>query len=100
MKGTRIMSKMIVEHVATEFNLTKKLAKEVVDSVFKGIKTEILTEGCVKISDVGTLTVVEKAGRIARNPKTGEEVTVPPKRTVKFKISPSLKRALNSETDE
>lgn len=90
------MSKAIVEKVAEKFNLTKKLAKEVVDVVFDGVVGEIV-EGEMKLPGVGTFTVVDKEAREARNPKTGETVSVPAKKALKFKPSANIKRALNGE---
>ena len=49
----------------------------------------------VKISSFGTFSVREKAQRIGRNPKTGEEVPIPPRRVLVFRASRVLKDRIN-----
>lgn len=83
--------KNVVDAVAQEFNLTKKLAKEVVETVLDEVRKEVLQEGKVKIGSLGTLVIKEKKARTARNPKTGEPVQVPAKRVVAYKPTKELK---------
>ena len=52
--------------------------------------------GLVKISSFGTLSVRNKSERIGRNPKTGEEVPITPRRVLSFRPSNVLK----TEVDE
>lgn len=85
------MSKAIVEKVAAQFELTKKLAGEVVAAVFAGLADEIATGEKVRISGVGTFSTAERAGRTGRNPQTGEAVEIAAKTVVKFKAATALK---------
>ncbi len=67
------------------------LVKSVLDSVFQA-----LVEGeAVKLSSFGTFMVRQKNGRMGRNPKTGDEVPITPRRVVVFRPSQVLKKQVN-----
>ena len=69
--------------------ITNIILKEIIDSLIRG-------EG-VELRNFGTFrTSVQKAS-IRRNPKTGEKVNVPRKRTIKWKMSKELFKKLNNE---
>jgi integration host factor subunit alpha len=67
---------------------------------------QVLTEICdtlergenVKLSGFGNFAVREKAERVGRNPKTGVEVPIEPRRVVTFTPSPNLKEHVNGQT--
>ena len=86
--------KQVIEKIAGEFNLTKKLAKEVVDSVVEGLIGEIKTGTKIRVTGLGSFTVVNKPSRQGRNPKTGETITIPAKNVVKFTVAKDLKETL------
>lgn len=72
-----------------------KAAEEVVDKL-SAVITESVTAGEeIPLGDVGKFAVVERSARKCRNPKTGETVEVPAKKTVKFKPTSALKNKLN-----
>jgi integration host factor subunit alpha len=52
----------------------------------------------VKLSSFGSFTVRKKSQRVGRNPKTGVEVPISPRRVMVFKPSASLKRLINRQT--
>jgi nucleoid DNA-binding protein len=76
--------KEVIERVATEYNLTKKLGKEVVESVIQGIVDRIESGERLRIAGLGSFVVKNKPARMARNPKTGEAVSVSAKQVIKF----------------
>lgn len=88
------MSKAIIEKVAEQFSLTKKLAGEVVDVVIAELVSEIVSNEKTRITGLGTFAVKDKPAREARNPATGEKVQVPAKKAVSFKAATALKEAL------
>ena len=47
------------------------------------------------LENLGTLSVVDRAGRTFRNPRSGEKLEVGPRKTVRFQVSPNFKRDLN-----
>lgn len=67
-----------------------------VEAVLNEIVDSLLKEGLVKISAFGTFLVREKGPRIGRNPKTGQEVPIPPRRVLVFRPSQLLKERINA----
>jgi integration host factor subunit alpha len=75
--------------------LSKKESAEIVELVFETLK-QILEQGeKVKISGFGNFVVREKKARIGRNPQTGTEIRISPRRVLTFKPSQILKNTLN-----
>ncbi len=67
-----------------------------VENVLKEV-SDTLTQGeTVKISSFGSFSVRQKGERIGRNPKTGEEVPIKPRRVLVFRASNVLKTRINS----
>ena len=85
----------LIEAVHREIGLSQDESVRLVESVLEEI-TSGLTEGStVKITTFGSFSVRQKAGRMGRNPKTGEPAPIPPRRTVTFKPSNILKARVN-----
>lgn len=84
----------LVEHVATEANLPRKQADEVVQVVLEGIISALHRDEKVELRGFGSFRVRQRGARIGRNPKTGEKVQVPPKRIPYFKPGKHLREAL------
>ena len=89
------MSKELVNEVAGKFDLTKKVAKEVVDFVFDSLQEEIVSEGKVRIAQLGTFEVKQRNAREGRNPSTGETIKIAAKKAVTFKAGKAIKDAVN-----
>ena len=76
--------------------LNRDLAK-IVDIILKEIKNTLNRGEGVELRNFGTFrTSIQKAS-IRRNPKTGEKVNVPKKKTIKWKMSKDLFKKLNNE---
>lgn len=87
----------IIESIADMQDLSKARAKELVDSVFETI-ADALNEGVeVAIDKFGKFNIKDKPERSARNPKTGETITVAARTAVAFKPSVTLKKSVNGE---
>ena len=88
------MNKMdLIECVAKEANLTKKVAGEAVDAVFT-VLTKALKDGAgVKVAGFGSFVVKERKERKGRNPLTKEELTIPATTVISFKASKNLKES-------
>ncbi len=84
----------LVEHVASEANLPRKQAEEVVQVVLEGIISALHRDEKVELRGFGSFRVRQRGARIGRNPKTGEKVQVPPKRIPYFKPGKHLREAL------
>ena len=78
-----------------QIGLNKREAKDFVDAFFEAINVE-LANGCdIKISGFGNFEVKSKAARPGRNPRTGMDVTIPPRRVVTFRASGQVKEQIN-----
>ena len=71
--------------------LPKHQVNEIVDNVFSKIRNSLKNNQEVRIKDFGTLKVITRMERIGRNPKTGEKITIPERKVVKFVPSKELK---------
>jgi integration host factor subunit alpha len=81
--------------VRDKTNLSRSEASAIVETVLKEI-TDTLAKGeTVKLSSFGSFMVRKKNQRMGRNPKTGTEVPISPRRVVVFKPSVILKNGIN-----
>ncbi|MBN2754610.1 MAG: integration host factor subunit beta [Candidatus Goldbacteria bacterium] len=80
----------IVDKIGENIALPKKDIEKVLDQFVK-IAQDALQEGTkISVTGLGSFSVKERKGRLARNPKTGEKVEVPAKKVVKFKPGKEL----------
>ncbi len=83
------------EAVYQEVGLSRNESAELVETVLREI-SDTLTKGePVKISSFGSFSVRQKGRRIGRNPKTGEEVPILPRKVLVFRPSHVLKNRVN-----
>jgi integration host factor subunit alpha len=88
------------EAVYQEVGLSRNESAELVESVLREI-SDALTKGeAVKISSFGSFSVRQKGQRIGRNPKTGQEVPILPRRVLVFRASNVLKSRINVALSE
>ncbi|MFC1505161.1 integration host factor subunit alpha [Thermodesulfobacteriota bacterium] len=85
----------IVETIQSQNGITKKESSELVESVIGIIKTTLETGDDVMISGFGKFCVKEKKARRGRNPATGEELMLDPRKVVTFKCSGKLRDRIN-----
>jgi len=81
----------IAAHLSEEIGLSKREAKEFVESFFEEIKSTLESGSPVKISGFGGFELKDKAERPGRNPKTGEDIPIEARRVVTFKAGQKLK---------
>jgi integration host factor subunit beta len=79
-------------------NLTQKVAKVIVDTVFDGMRDSLIRGERIEIRGFGSFVVRDYGGYKGRNPKTGEIVNVPPKKLPFFKVGKELKERVNSDS--
>lgn len=87
----------IAETIYEKVGISKKEAQEIVEMIIQEISDALQEGEPVKISGFGTFLVRKKGARIGRNPKTGVEIEISPRRVITFKPSNLLKEGLNSE---
>lgn len=84
----------LVEWVHMKIGGTKVQAEEVIDGMIEEIIKTLKKGGEVSIAGLGIFSVKDRAARMARNPKTGEQVSVPATRVPKFRAAKALKDAV------
>ena len=85
----------LAEKVYEKLSCTKDEAFDLVELTLETLKEAIAKEGHVKITGFGNFTVKQKAARRGRNPQTGEEITITPRKILIFKASQVLKVRIN-----
>ena len=90
--GERTVTRMdLSEAVFREVGLSRNESAELVESVLEHMSDSLVAGEQVKISSFGTFSVREKAARVGRNPKTGQEVPIQPRRVLTFRPSHLMK---------
>ena len=85
----------LIDAVATKTGLGKSQAGSAVES-FLDVISEALTRGeSVSLVGFGIFSVSERAGRVGRNPRTGEAIQIPETKQPKFKAGKGLKDSVN-----
>ena len=79
------------EAVFREVGLSRNESAQLVESVLDHISDALVKDEQVKISSFGTFSVRNKSARVGRNPKTGEEVPINPRRVLTFRPSHLMK---------
>ncbi|SNB52270.1 integration host factor subunit alpha [Arboricoccus pini] len=97
MAGLTVTRAHLAEAVYQEVGLSRTESAQLVDFILEEMANSLLGDGMVKISSFGTFMVREKGERVGRNPKTGEEVPILPRRVLVFRASQMLKDRINGE---
>jgi integration host factor subunit alpha len=79
------------EAVFREVGLSRNDSAQLVETVLTHMSDALVRGEQVKISSFGTFSIRDKAARVGRNPKTGEEVPIQPRRVLTFRPSHLLK---------
>ena len=85
----------IVTSVYEKLGFSKRESSDIVENFFKIIKDSLARGENVKISGLGNFVVREKKARKGRNPQTGEEIRITPRRVLNFKLSQVLRDEIN-----
>ena len=79
------------EAVFREVGLSRNESADLVESVLQNMSDVLAAGDTVKISSFGTFSVRAKTARVGRNPKTGDEVPISPRRVLTFRPSHLMK---------
>ena len=79
------------EAVFREVGLSRNESAALVESVLRHMSDALVAGEQVKISSFGTFSVRDKSARVGRNPKTGDEVPISPRRVLTFRPSHLMK---------
>lgn len=97
MTGKTVTRADLSEAVYASVGLSRNESAELVESILRHVSDALVEGETVKISSFGAFGVRQKGRRIGRNPKTGEEVPIEPRRVLVFRPSHILKDRLNEE---
>ena len=97
MAGRTLTRAHLSEAVYQEVGLSRNESAQLVEAVLRELADHLVAGETVKISSFGSFQVRKKGGRVGRNPKTGEEVPIEPRRVMVFKPSNVLKKQINDE---
>lgn len=84
----------LVASVAEKAEMTKKDAEKAVNALFAAIEEALAKGDKVQLVGFGTFEVRERAARVGRNPRTGEEITIAATKVPVFKPGKALKDAV------
>ncbi|MEN0652131.1 MULTISPECIES: integration host factor subunit alpha [Hyphobacterium] len=91
MAGKTLTRADLAEAVHRDVGLTRQESADMVQAVFQTLSDTLASGDSVKLSSFGSFQLRDKTGRVGRNPKTGEEVPIDPRRVLVFKPSQVLK---------
>ena len=95
MTGKTVTRAQLSEAVYQEVGLSRNESADLVESVLGEMSDALVRDEMVKISSFGSFFVRQKGQRIGRNPKTGEEVPILPRRVLVFRPSHVLKKLID-----
>lgn len=81
----------LADAVHNVLGLSRRDSTQIVEDVLGEVEGALLDGQEVKIAKFGTFSVHEKGERVGRNPKTGQEVPIAPRRVLRFRASNTLK---------
>ncbi len=87
----------LIDAIAEQNGFTKKKSTETVESILEIIKYTLASGDNVMISGFGKFSVKEKRERRGRNPATGGDMMLAPRKVVTFKCSGRLRDRINGQ---
>jgi len=100
MAGNTVTRAQLGEAVYQEVGLSRNESDELVEAVLSEISDALTRGESVKISSFGSFSVRQKGQRVGRNPKTGEEVPILPRKVLVFRASHVLKGRVDNITQQ
>ena len=94
--NTRTLTRAdLTEAVFNAVGLSRNESAQIVEDILEELSSAVARGESVKLSSFGTFQVRQKAQRVGRNPKTGDEVPIAPRRVLVFRPSHVLKSQIN-----
>jgi integration host factor subunit alpha len=95
MAGKTLTRADLSEAVHRQIGLSRSESADLVKTMLDMMSDHLVEGETVKLSSFGTFMVRAKNGRVGRNPKTGEEVPITPRRVLVFRPSQVMKNVIN-----
>jgi integration host factor subunit alpha len=96
MGGKTLTRADLAEAIVQKVGLPRNESQEMVELVLREISLTLAKGEGVKLSSFGSFTIRQKGQRIGRNPKTGREVPITPRRVLMFRPSNIMKERINT----
>jgi integration host factor subunit alpha len=74
--------------------------RQYIDVTLARMADGIVQDGKLKLAGFGTFDVLSKGERLGRNPRTGEDVMITPRRTISFSLSQKLRSKINEKEEK
>ena len=95
---TKNLTKLdLIQAIYADIGLSKRESVEIVENFLDIIKETLINGDNVKLSGFGSFNLRDKRARRGRNPKTGESITITPRRVLTFKASKVFLEKLNCD---
>lgn len=94
MTGKTLTRMDLGESLVREIGLSRSESSDLVESVLAHLSDTLVSGEMVKISSFGTFSLRDKKARVGRNPKTGEEAPIIPRRVLTFRPSHLMKSSV------
>ncbi|HKQ95974.1 MAG TPA: integration host factor subunit alpha [Aestuariivirgaceae bacterium] len=95
MAGKTLTRADLSESVHRQVGLSRTESADLVKLILDTMTDSIVSGDSIKLSSFGTFLVRHKTGRVGRNPKTGQEVPITPRRVLVFRPSQVMKNVIN-----
>ena len=94
---TSVIRADLAESIYQQIGLSRSESADIVATILEEVSLSLEKGETVKISSFGSFSVRSKSERIGRNPKTGQEVPITPRRVLSFRPSHILRDRLNDD---
>ena len=87
----------LIKALCKEYDLPLRKAEEIVDTLFGAMSKALMEGDRIEIRGFGSFTIKEYEGYTGRNPKTGDKISVEPKKLPFFKVGKDVAERLNHD---
>ena len=94
MNGKPLTKSQLSSSLAEKAGITKATARAVIDAVASIACEEVKTKGEFTIPGIGKLVISNRSARMGRNPATGEVISIPARKVLKFRVAKACKDAV------
>jgi len=94
MDSKTITRKEISESIAEKIGIPHNHGKRVLDQILEIMIKALMRDGELKLTSFGSFVILHKNERVGRNPKTGQDVMITPRKSVSFRASDKLRHKI------
>lgn len=90
----KLTQTQIISAIADKCDVNKKVVKQILDEHAELALAETKKNGVFVVNGIGRLVKSERKARMGRNPATGEQIKIPARKVVKFRVSKAAQEAI------